>query len=304
MNKNTKRAAIWMAIGCGTAVAAWAATTMPSDPASAPLQTISLPAATQPTQNTSPQNGNQQYGNGNQQNGRFQRQGQGQNQLQNQRGNRRRGFNGAYGNDSTMPSDLIEVPPTMDMPMAYDAVSGRNIFIKGRQILQTNQNPGDAGPNPAFQPHVLVFDGATKTDTAMLAYVEDTNTSEVREFKTGDTVTDGKITAITLDYIDYQVGTQTRHILVGQDLSGQNAWNAVWGVGPAGGPGPAGATNAAGVAPGPLPAGDDILSQMKRRRMMEMQQISGGGAAPAGAAGSATPPSTFGGATTAPSAPK
>jgi hypothetical protein len=296
-----KRAILWISIAAGaTAIATWAATTMPSDnstpttmpTAAAPAtQPTSLAQATQPstqptasaTPATNPSQASvAQNDQGNQ---------GGNNNFYNQGGGRnRRGFrNGnGNGNDNSDQGDNSDIPPTSPMLAMYDAVSARNLFIKGRQDQNYQVAPDNGAGFGNFNrgPQPLVFDGASLTDGPMVAYIEDTGTGNVTEAKIGDSDPRfGKITQITLDELDLKQGDKTITIAAGQTLSGQSAFDTLY-------LSPTVTPAAVAAVPTTLPTGDDIISMMRRRRLQEQQQLNGGppgGGAP-GAPGATTPP--------------
>jgi len=295
-----KRALLWISIAAGAmAIATWAATTMPSDnstPATLPTaaapatQPTALAQATQPTTQTTAsanpttnpsqtavaQNDQSDQGSNNDnynQNGRRNRRG-----LRNGNGN----GNGNFGDQS----DMSDIPPTSPMLAIYDTVSGRNLFIKGRQD-QNYQAQADNGGFGNFNrgPQPLVFDGASLTDGTMIAYIEDTGSGTVNEAKVGDSDPRfGKIIQITLDELDLKQGDKTVTIAAGQTLSGESAFDTLY-LSPTVTP-----SVTAAALPTTLPTGDDIISMMRRRRLQEMQQLNGGGPPGGGAGGTTTPP--------------
>src|SRR5579862_2207244 len=201
MKLATNRKSTWiLALVCGAAVATaivtrgqtTAPSTSPSPMTSGPgtavtgAPAMSAVPATNPSPNpsvvanvatTQPGAGQMQMQNQQNQQNQYQRgQQNGQNnqqadnsQNQNQRGNRngrgRRNANGTFANDTTQPSGIIlaEIPPTTQMPLAYDGVNYRNIFVKGIQTYQPF-DPNAQGPRQPQGPHPLVFEGATDND--------------------------------------------------------------------------------------------------------------------------------------------
>jgi hypothetical protein len=235
------------------------ATTPAALTTSVPATQPTIAGATMPSQNQA-QNYQGQYYQG--QNGQ-----NGQQNFGYRNGRNRRGYGGNYANNgATQPSDLVDIPPTAAMPIAYDVVSGRNIFVKGSQTAYTGENigNGDQGISRPL-PRPLVLDGATDTNGAMVAYIEDTANADVREFKVGDTVAGNKITRIGIGEIDIQAANgQTTTIYAGQTLTGESAFNTLY-------MSPVLSAPAAVVMPTTLPSGDDIIARMQRRRLLELQ---------------------------------
>ena len=211
------------------------------------------------------QNQVRNYQNQNGQNGQFNQQG-GRRNGRGRRGNNGNGGNGGnYANNgSTHPSDLVDIPATSFMPVVYNDISARNIFVKGSQRGYTDVPDPNAGRDQGPRQRPLVFDGASLTDGAMVAYIEDTAVSDVRTFKVGDMLPQGKITRIDLTELDLTVNGKTTTIYGGQTLTGDNAFSSLYNN-------PVVTAPSATVLPPTLPSGDDIIARMQQRRMLELQ---------------------------------
>jgi hypothetical protein len=189
-----------------------------------------------------------------------------------------------YAADNAGMPDLTPKP----YPMQYSAVLNRSIFIKGSQRVidpgaprpvvpvPNSGNTGTSGPNPNAPEALLVFNGASDVDGQLVAFIENTGMNQISRYHVGDLVgqnTQGKIAAITLDSMDYQIGTKITHVMLGQNLYGQETQilttQPVFGSGSvaSGGAGPT--TGPASTSGGPT---DSILERLRKRRMQELGQ--------------------------------
>jgi len=150
----------------------------------------------------------------------------------------------------------------------YLALTNRSIFKKGMQTVDPFA-PLTPPPPPrpdiyTVQESALEFNGATRADENRAAFFENTSTHEVLTRHVGDSVARGKILAITLDSIDYQVNGQTSTILLGQTLDGQD--------GPSMASAPSismSSTQPSGTFTGPQAA---MLEQLRQKRLKELGQ--------------------------------
>ena len=124
-----------------------------------------------------------------------------------------------------------------EYPRQYSAMLSRSIFIKGRQYVidpgSIHGNPrvvadtrptGPIGPS-TYNEGMLVFNGASDANGQMVAFIENTGMNQIGRYHVGDAVgqgTTGRITAITLDSIDYTRGSHVTHVNLGQNLNGQD----------------------------------------------------------------------------------
>jgi hypothetical protein len=188
-----------------------------------------------------------------------------------------------YAADTAGMPDLTPKP----YPMQYGAVLNRSIFIKGRQYVRdpgaprTIINPvsgNDPTRSVALAESSLVFNGASDVDGQLVAFVENTGMNRISRYHVGDPVgqgAPGRIAAITLDSIDYQVGTKVTHVTLGQNLYGQETQvlttQPVAGVSSSTG-GAAGPTTGPSSTSGSSGGSDSILERLRRRRMQELGQ--------------------------------
>lgn len=186
-----------------------------------------------------------------------------------------------FVSQSTGGPDLTSKP----YPTRYSAVLTRSIFIKGTQRVIdpgaprpfNSVDPRNSGsgtsPSPYSPEGILVFNGASDVDGQLVAFVENTGMNRITRYHAGDLVgqgAQGKIAAITLDSIDYQVGLRTIHVMLGQNLNGQDVQvlttqPVVTGsTTPTTGPSSPDGSGGGGT--------DSILERLRKRRMQELGQ--------------------------------
>ena len=154
------------------------------------------------------------------------------------------------------------------MSRDYLVLTNRSIFKKGMQTVDPFAPTTPPSPPPpsiyTVQESALEFNGATRADENRAAFFENTSTHEVLTRHAGDFIARGKIVAITLDSIDYQVNGRTTTILLGQTLDGED--------GPSMASAPSismSSTQPAGVFTGPQAA---MLEQLRQKRLKELGQ--------------------------------
>lgn len=169
----------------------------------------------------------------------------------------------------------------------YGAMLSRSIFLKGRQyVTDTHVDPIPGGrsqsgttttsappPSYAGAENVLVFNGASNANGQLVAFIENTGMNQIARYHVGDAVgqgAQGKITAITLDSMDYQVGARITHVNLGQNLNGQDVQVLTTqpvGAGTGPGTGPAGTTQ-----PGTSSGVESVLERLRKKRLQELGQ--------------------------------
>jgi hypothetical protein len=158
-------------------------------------------------------------------------------------------------------SGKVQIEP-LPMPRDFDALSRRNIFIKGRQTSDNfdgsgNGKPVESGTAAAAAADALILNGVTVTDQSVVAFIEDTTAGTVRLVQVGDAVAKGKIGEIDLDSLEYVADGKTYRVMVGQNLLGGD---------------PVGAPS---TQPTSMPApgsADEILQRLKAKRLEELGQ--------------------------------
>jgi hypothetical protein len=102
----------------------------------------------------------------------------------------------------------------------YEVVMNRSIFLKGTQTTTDGDRGLSQASGSASAPErSLVFNGVTRGDNAM-AMVENIETHEVLKLRVGDPISRGKVVAITLSNLDYEVDGVVTRVGFGETLSG------------------------------------------------------------------------------------
>lgn len=189
---------------------------------------------------------------------------------------------------STLPSNnpLFKPKP---YPRQYSAMLSRSIFIKGRQQVFDSGAIGERPPRPdlastnpsgtpssSFTESMLVFNGASDANGQLVAFIENTGMNQIARYHIGDPVgqgAQGRITAITLDSIDYSIGPRVTRVGLGQNLNGQDVQilttQPVAENLPAGGP--PGTTQPSSTTTSGTPL-SDIERRMREKRLKELGQ--------------------------------
>jgi hypothetical protein len=190
---------------------------------------------------------------------------------------------------STLPSNNPLFKPKA-YPRQYSAMLSRSIFIKGRQQVFDSGAIGERPPRPdlastapsgptssSFSEGMLVFNGASDANGHLVAFIENTGMNQIARYHVGDPVgqgAQGRITAITLDSIDYSVGSRVTHVGLGQNLNGQDVQilttqPVAETFGSSGGA--PGTTQPSSITPGGTPL-SDIERRMREKRLKELGQ--------------------------------
>jgi hypothetical protein len=141
----------------------------------------------------------------------------------NNRRNNRNGRNGRNGRtngfatNSTQPSTMAAGAMSPD----YYVLATRNVFIKGRQIVNQDGGAGSGDTRTYVpQPDALILNGVIFTDQGVVALIEDISAAQTTIVQAGDTIGPGKIVDITLDYLDYEADGKDYRVTIGQNLYG------------------------------------------------------------------------------------
>ncbi|HYG76469.1 MAG TPA: hypothetical protein VEK08_15800 [Planctomycetota bacterium] len=108
----------------------------------------------------------------------------------------------------------------------YKVVVQRNMFSKdrGRREERKTEKKAEKEAAPAPKPETeIVLTGVVKKDGELIAFLENRTTGAYVKARPGDAVARGKVTAITLDSIEYTVDTSMSVIKIGQTLEGGSA---------------------------------------------------------------------------------
>ena len=149
------------------------------------------------------------------------------------------------------------------MPKDFAVLSSRSIFVHGRMRMS------DGGPTtsltvapPARPEQSLVFNGATLTESQIVAFIEDTSAGKVMKLRAGEAVARGKLGTITLDTLEYDAGGKVTRVQIGQNLDGNAA------VMPTSRPVSSDASP--GSTTGPSGGASDMLEKLRLKRLQEL----------------------------------
>jgi hypothetical protein len=150
-------------------------------------------------------------------------------------------------------------------PVLLDAVSARNIFLKGNQRPPPTPAPGSVPPpSMVYVPSAnqLVLTGVSLEDNVKVGFLEDQQAYKVTQVRIGDPIANGKVVNMTLDALDYKDPSgRTVRVQVGYNLAGGD----VWGVsGSSAGPSTQPASSA------PRAPGESMEDYLRRRRAAEV----------------------------------
>lgn len=201
-------------MACGVAMAATDPATQP-DTRPAPEPTNVAPADPPVESNTT----STPYSNGRQRRGEN---GRGEN-------GRSRRSTGFTAEPTSRPGDL-QIASSGPLPQDFEILNYRNIFYKGHlPSPEVSNRPAPASIEAHSLETVLMFNGVTITDGKPTAFLENTDQGTVLQVHVGDTVAQGKIVAIALDSLEYQLNGRTTptHVQIGQNLAGSNSWGTV-----------------------------------------------------------------------------
>ncbi len=153
---------------------------------------------------------------------------------------------------TTQPASgaVSPMPPNHAMPANFVLLTTRSIFLKGHGPLGGASPAATTRPAPRLEDS-LIFNGVTRTDGAIVAFLEDISAARVTRVQVGDAVANGKVTGITLDTLEYESNGRITRVAIGQALSGAESM---------------GATTLPSSSPD-SGGGGDVLERMRRARL-------------------------------------
>lgn len=101
----------------------------------------------------------------------------------------------------------------------YKIIAERNIFSRYR----TKALPFSEVRQPVVVPEESYFTlrGITKESNGYVSFIEDSRTMGITRLRKGDSIAEGRITGITLDYLYYENEGKTEKVEIGMNLEGQ-----------------------------------------------------------------------------------
>lgn len=167
-------------------------------------------------------------------------------------------------NNNNRGYDRRSTSSTPTLPVIYDEVASRNIFIKGDQRPPPVVNNPVVVPTGPYQPAAtsLFLTGVSLEDHTRVAFLEDKQAYTSREVKIGDDIANGKVVNISIDALDYRDRNgNTVRVRVGFNLAGEN------GEGVSFEPSSGSSTQPASSAP--RAPGESMIDYLRRRRAAE-----------------------------------
>jgi len=152
----------------------------------------------------------------------------------------------------------------------YKLIVERNIFLRNRSrpVRRTIETVRRAAPTPERS---TVLTGTLRRGEEWIAFVEDLRTGVTSSVRAGEPLLRGRLAAVALDYIEYELDGQTVQVKVGDSLAGGSP--GVSDMAEGSGPDESAPTGAdagrASPTAGPGSAAD-ILEQMRQRRRREL----------------------------------
>ncbi|KPK40379.1 MAG: hypothetical protein AMJ65_10685 [Phycisphaerae bacterium SG8_4] len=155
---------------------------------------------------------------------------------------------------------------------AYRIVVERNMFSRqrGPRLERTRRQVPVAPAAPDPESYV-VLKGIVQEDGEFIAFLEDTQSGQIRRVRQGDSVVRGKVKALTLDSIEYESGDRTTTVTMGLNLQGGRggaAFAGMYELSQTSSAMPAGGTTETTTAPSEDEA--EILRQLMERRQQQV----------------------------------
>lgn len=111
--------------------------------------------------------------------------------------------------------------PKKDAWENYQIILQRNIFSRQRgPLVDRSQRRQMDTPPPPNPESYYVLKGIVQENSVFIAFIEDTQRSQIFKVREGDSVARGKIKALNLDTIEYQFEDRVVKVAIGKDLEG------------------------------------------------------------------------------------
>ena len=178
------------------------------------------------------------------------------------------------GQEPTGPEEGARPIGSSDSWDAFRIVVERNMFSRqrGPRVERTRRQVPVAPPAPDPESYV-VLKGIVQQDGEFIAFLEDTQSGQIRRVRQGDSVVRGRIKSLTLDSIEYESGDRTVTVTMGLNLQGRVGGATFTGMYDL--TQTSAAPSAAGTTESSAPATEDeaeILRQLMERRQQQIGQ--------------------------------
>jgi len=101
----------------------------------------------------------------------------------------------------------------------YRVVIERNIFSR-RRGERRERSPEPARPIPPDPERSVVLNGVVQQGDDMIAFLEDSRTGVTIRARSGDSIVRGRLKALTLDYVEYELEGRVTTVRLGETLEG------------------------------------------------------------------------------------
>ncbi len=108
----------------------------------------------------------------------------------------------------------------------YNVVVERNIFRRDR-ARRPKRVSAVVEELPSRPERYIVLTGIVQQSKEHIAFLEDTRTGTTTRVRIGDSVADGKLKHITLDYVEYESNGDVAKIEIGKNLDGSVSTPAI-----------------------------------------------------------------------------
>jgi len=106
----------------------------------------------------------------------------------------------------------------------YTVVVTKNIFLRNRGSSSRRAEDAAREAPPAPPPeHYMMVRGTVQQGQEFLAFLEDIRTGTTSVLRVGEAVATGRLTAITLDNVEYESNGVAKTVMIGQNLEAQAA---------------------------------------------------------------------------------
>ena len=103
----------------------------------------------------------------------------------------------------------------------YRIITDRNIFSRNRTKAVKSSEVRRQKVSVASEQSYYTLRGITRQSDGFVTFLEDSRTMDVKKFRKGESIGEGTISEITLDYISYEYGDKTIKVEIGMNLEGQ-----------------------------------------------------------------------------------
>ena len=103
----------------------------------------------------------------------------------------------------------------------YGILVERNIFSRNRtrETDKRDEKPKNVVQQSAHEEFVLR--GISRWSKEYVAFLENTHYSQTKMYRIGDSVAEGKIKNITLDYVEFETKTNVKKVEIGKNMQGE-----------------------------------------------------------------------------------